>query len=347
MGTVLVAGAPGVGKATLLQALQATKSAGKDPCLYNLRLDTKYYDVELLVHCHDAHSVALDHLSSSGALDHLQALVLVIDSSCKRSHESVMQFYESFPEGEFDIQLLVANKVDSSSTPSAWLQDARTWCYSNGFEYIEAAAGNPRVDATLNEDGEQQGVARVLAALQAHMWPNMQSKPRSQHTSSHSAAAAASSLTGSSAPVSGPGSSSCGISSSTRDQGRAISAADPTQNSLQKQQHKHKQGQGHEQQQQQVEQAVGLSGQPSTTDVDAVPTPQRQQGTPDRPPAAESLAATKEQCEQQQQQQQKGLGASAAVDLDDNPFLDADPDDFEQLMRQVMGEFGNLQHCCM
>jgi hypothetical protein len=328
-----------VGKATLLQALQATKSAGKDPCLYQLRLDTKYYDVDLLVHCHDAHSSS--GASPPACLDHLQALVLVIDSSCKRSHEIIMQFYESLHEGEFDIQLLVANKVDSiqqdsSSTPSAWLQDARTWCYSNGFEYVEAAAGNPSVDATLNEDGEQQGAARVLAALQAHMWPSMQPKPRSQHTSTQGAAAP-SSLTGSSAPVNGVGSSGSGISSSTSDQGRAVSAADNAQHSSLQQQHK--QGQGHEQQQQQVGQAASLSEQPSTTNVDAVPIPKQQNGTPSRPPAAESPAATKERSlQQQQQQQQQGLGASAALDLEDNPFMDADPDDFEQLMRQVMGE---------
>jgi len=302
MAVVLVAGAPGVGKATLLHGLQASR-VGKDPCLYDLCLETKYYTADLLVHCQQAYS---GDTTSHPALDQLQALVLVVDATSKSSHDAAMSFYKALPESEFEIQLLVANKVDSLQqqgqdssiiTRPAWLEDARTWCYSNGFEYIEAAAGKPNVDATLHEDGEQQGVGRVLAALQAHMWPSMQQKSRKQQTSQH--------------PAAMPGCSSNSSSSKDQGHGPPVTAAD-----------------------------AGQHPQPSTKALDAVPTPKQQQ------PAQQSAAAAGEQNLLMEgkpgpSQQQPAVGAAAAAGGDgaddDDPFLGIHVDDFEQLMRQVMG----------
>lgn len=303
MAVVLVAGAPGVGKATLLHGLQASR-VGKDPCLYDLCLESKYYTAYLLVHCQQAYS---GDTTSHPALDQLQALVLVVDATSKSSHEAAMSFYKALPEREFEIQLLVANKVDSlqqqgqdssSITRPAWLEDVRTWCYSNGFEYIEAAAGKPSIDATLHEDGEQQGVGRILAALQAHMWPSMQQKPREQQTSQH--------------PAAMPG---CSSSSSSKDQGHGppVTAAD-----------------------------AGQHPQPSTQALDAVPTPKQQQ--PAQRAAAAAAAEQNLLVEGQPGplQQQPAVGAAAAAGDggadEDDLFLGVDVDDFEQLMRQVMGK---------
>lgn len=298
---ILVAGAAGVGKAALLRALGANPAAaaGSQNCLHTLHLDTKYYTADLLVHCHEVSTSSSPGTAAAldrAAVDQLQALVLVVDAGSSRSHAAAMDFFQSLQDREFDIQLLVANKVDSlvgqqdnssgAGPRPAWLQDARTWCYSNGFEYIEAAAGTPAADATLqDEDGEQQGVARVLAALQAHMWPNMQQKPPSQPSAA--AAAASTSSTG---------------SSSAKDQGGERLPQPP------------------------LEQAAHLAQAASTAAVDAVPTQQH------------SGPAAKRQPAQQQQQQAKQQQGPAVLDLDENPFLDADVDGFEQLMRQVMGE---------
>lgn len=308
---ILVAGAPGVGKAALLRALGANPdaAAGSQNCLHTLHLDTKYYTADLLVHCHEVSSSSSPG-TAVATLDQLQALVLVIDAGSSSSHAAAMDFVKSLQDREFDIQLLVANKVDSlggqqgSSSSAAgprpaWLQDARTWCYSNGFESIEAAAGTPAADAALqDEDGEQQGVARVLAALQAHMWPNMQQKPLSQP-----------------APAAATSTSLSGSSSSAKDQGPARLP---------------------QQSQQALEQQAADPAQAaaSTAAVDAVPM-QQHSGSAAKEPA---------QQEQQQQQAKQQQDPSAMLDLDETPFLDADVDGFEQLMRQVMGECDLV--CC-
>jgi hypothetical protein len=307
---ILVAGASGVGKAVLMSALGAKPEDGSQEAtsLHTLRLDTKYYTADLPVHCHEVSSSSNGTPAAPPAttLDQLQALVLVLDAGSSRSHAAAMDFVKALQDREFDIQLLVANKVDSlsgqqdSSSGGAvagprptWLQDARTWCYTNGFEYIEAAAGKPAVDVTLqDEDGEQQGVARVLAALQAHMWPNMQQKTPSQQAAA--AAAARTSLPGSS-------------SSSAKDQGTARLP---------------------QQSQPLPEQPADSAHAASAAAVDAVPTQQQ------------------EQQQQQHQQAKPQQGHAAVLDLDENPFLDGDMDDFEQLMRQVMGECVTLCLLC-
>lgn len=318
-----------MGKATTLKALQATSCAGKDPCLHKLHLDTKYYTADLLVHCQDVHS---SKGSSHPALDQLQAVVLVIDASSRQSYDDIMAYHKCLEGCEYDIQLLVANKLDSlqqqgqdssNITRPAWLEDARSWCYSNGFEYIEAASGKPAVDATLHEDGEQQGVARLLAALQAHMWPNMQPKPRSQHAHGVTAAAGSSSAAGSSRTAAGIG--SFNTSSAVKDQDpspQTVAVQEPQQPQQHQQQHS-------------PEQPADHAGHSSSTVADALPKPKQQQASTAGHQAA-AAGAGKGQLSQEQQQQQPG--ASPVLDLDDNPFMDADMDDFEQLMRQVMGK---------
>ncbi|KAK9815021.1 hypothetical protein WJX73_005062 [Symbiochloris irregularis] len=67
--------------------------------------------------------------------------------------------------------------VASSAEEPEWVAACRDWCLEQGFEYIKVSAGAPAVDERLSDrDGEQQGVRRVLSALQAHMWPGLQMK---------------------------------------------------------------------------------------------------------------------------------------------------------------------------
>jgi hypothetical protein len=326
MAEILVVGAPAVGKATLLHGLQATRCAGSGPDLYSLRLDTKYYDADLVVQCHQARTGR----SKPPALDQLQALVLVVDATSRSSYDSVLNFQKLVSGREFDIQLLVANKVDSlpqlgqdssSIQLPAWLEEAREWCYANGFEYIEAAAGNPTVDANLHEDGEQQGVARVLAALQAHMWPSMQPKqqqhrqqqqqqPQGQHRH-----AAATSSAGTAAPGE-TSSSAAGVS----DQGHT--AHPPA-------------GQHSAQTPQQDFSKADTAVAVPTTSSQQQSSAAHQQAAAHRPAAGGTAAAV----DKQPAAGDASMPKHEAVDPDDNPFLDADVDDFEQLMRQVMGEW--------
>lgn len=333
---VLVAGAAAVGKATLLHSLQAVPCGAhaSQTGLYELRLDTKYYTADLVVQCVDLPSST----ASPAQSDQLQALVLVVDAESRSSYQAALSFHKSLDEREFDIQLLVANKLDKflvqqpppqqqdngGSTAAAlarqrpaWLEDARTWCYSNGFEYIEAAAGNSSVDATLQDDGEKQGVARVAAALQAHLWPDIVPKGRQQqqqvNTAQHDDAAdgnkCSSSCISGPTPSGGTTSSSTSTStSSTKDQGAT--------DRLEKQQQQHPQ-------------------QPnSRSSLDAAPHPKHHPSSSTNSKAEATGSAA---------DAANKPAAAAAADSDDDGacFLeDTDMDDFEALMRQVMGESG-------
>jgi hypothetical protein len=66
------------------------------------------------------------------------------------------------------------------------------WCSAQGFEYIECSLADSQLDAQLRLDGDPQGIARVTAALEAHMWPGhirKQSPERLQPSTAVSAAA--------------------------------------------------------------------------------------------------------------------------------------------------------------
>jgi hypothetical protein len=349
-----------VGKATLLEGLQAWQCAGKQPGLFSLHLHTKYYEADLLVQCHEAPNSSAAALGEF-ALDQVQALVLVVDASRQSSWDYVTRFYESLEEREFDIQLLVANKMDSllthpgqtdpsSITRPAWLDSTKEWCYSHGFEYIEAAAGKPALDAALQEDGEQQGVARVLAALEAHMWPSMQQKPRVQQVSTSAVAMDSSSTAATSS------SSSCAVA---RDQGHAAVAGAALAGSAASTQD----GREPSHQQQAGQPATALdavptSSQPhvSTAGQQAAAAPAERQG-PAAPAADAAAAGKKGQAAGQQRQQLRseqagavaGVSAvgAAAAGWREDLFLDADVDDFEQLMRQVMGETAGRSACAL
>lgn len=354
---VLCAGAPGVGKATLLEGLQARQCAGKQPGLFSLHLHTNYYETDLLVQFHEAPNSTAAALAEC-ALDQVQALVLVVDASRQSSWDYITRFHESLEEREFDIQLLVASKMDSlltqpgqtdpsSITRPAWLDSTKEWCYSHGFEYIEAAAGKPALDAALQEDGEQQGVARVLAALEAHMWPSMQQKPRVQQVSTQPAAAHSSSST-----AAGNSSSSSAVA---RDQGHAAVAGAALAGSAARTQD----GREPSQQQQHSQPAAALDAVPtslqphvSTAGQHAAVAAAEQQAAS----AADAAAAGKEGLSARQQQSERAGAAAgaaaagiAAAGLEDDPFLDTDADDFEQLMRQVMGKMAGRFACvtCM
>ncbi|KAL8276220.1 hypothetical protein RQP46_011381 [Phenoliferia psychrophenolica] len=79
---------------------------------------------------------------------------------------------------EYEISLLVAYPLSPSSASSP--QDLDAWddlAISHGFEYVDLAVadGGARIeDEGEDRVGEQSGVARVVAALQAHLWEGLE-----------------------------------------------------------------------------------------------------------------------------------------------------------------------------
>jgi hypothetical protein len=339
----LIVGAPAVGKFTLIRALQLSPELkAPSPADYTVRLDTKYYTADVAVRALTTQQQDKQKQLHADAWEQLQALVLVFDASSEASFTSVRSWAETRDTDSIEVKLLVANKVDrlqqqsltASSTAAGaaaacrtqWLQDVMSWCVDQGFEYIEAAAGNPAVDAALQLDGEPQGVARVLAALQAHMWPGLVQKdwqPRSQPDikSAGSKAAAAAAAAGIDAGA-GVGGSSCS-SSSCKDQGTpaAVAAA--------------------------ADAVAGSTGSAANAPLPAQQPLERQTDKGDQPQDSSVLKCSQpvqEQLEDRQLQQQHQQAAAIAADDDDEAGFDVD--DLEQMMKQLQGEIPT-QHTYM
>jgi hypothetical protein len=334
----LFAGAPDVGKFTLIRSLQLTPEP-KSPSTpsYNLRLDTKYYTADVSVRSVTIQQQDQQQQLPADAWEQLQALVLVFDASNQASFAGVQSWATARNTDSIEVKLLVANKADTlqqataaSSTAGScrpqWLQDAMSWCVDEGFEYVEAAAGKPTVDAALQLDGEQQGVARVLAALQAHMWPGMVQKdwqPRALPDLSCGAAAAAAAAAATSAGA-GAGSSSS-RNSACKDQGSpsaaAADAADAAAGS---------------------NAGVAAPAAAAAADGCMASKGQQKQQCGNTQQLPDSGAAGRKAVPLQQQQQRSAPPSSAAAaqigaDDDEAGF---DLDDFEQMMKQLQGE-----HC--
>mmetsp|Transcript_6411 Transcript_6411/g.15429 ORF Transcript_6411/g.15429 Transcript_6411/m.15429 type:complete len:214 (+) Transcript_6411:612-1253(+) len=78
------------------------------------------------------------------------------------------------------VRLCVINKCEqclASSPRPAWHEEVREWCVDNSFECVQVSCLDSEADRALGDDmGE--GVARVVEALEAHIWPGMRRKGR-------------------------------------------------------------------------------------------------------------------------------------------------------------------------
>eukprot|EP00741_Cyanophora_paradoxa_P006141 tig00000944_g5954.t1 len=199
--TVWVAGAPLVGKTTLVrgligQPLDVAHGAHEAPDSMRTRwkLETKYYsaDVELL----EARPAALTDLSTPGLQDGgCEALILVFDAHEMGTFESVRVLWEELRALDCvspSIMLCVGNRRGPVSRPTDTAVHATEeeadeeneetlaglecggWCNEHGFEYVEADLSLP--DAPPHELRGRTGLARIREALACNMWPDMQMK---------------------------------------------------------------------------------------------------------------------------------------------------------------------------
>lgn len=163
--TVLVLGDEGVGKTSLIKAL-----AGEEGAVW--RLDTKYYTASATLIAQQ-----LEACVPAGGIA-LEALVLMVDASKHSSYLKLRRWWESARAadlGHWQVGLVVVNKVDlvEGSQPE-WVMEVQEWAVEEMLECVEASAGNEVADSLLGD----QGVARIRAALEAHIWPGMKLKQR-------------------------------------------------------------------------------------------------------------------------------------------------------------------------
>ncbi|KAG2429360.1 hypothetical protein HXX76_011126 [Chlamydomonas incerta] len=178
---VLVAGAQSVGKTSLVRAFSGSAApVGSPDGTVQWHIDTKYYRTDVDVReCPDATIEA----STSGQPE---ALVLAFSLKEPKTFATAQAVASRFDLEAVEVKLLIGTHADSLAPTSGsaaeletaeqptWFQKAADWSIENGFELIICCPTVPAVDAALTLDGDRQGVARVVEALQAHMWPNLE-----------------------------------------------------------------------------------------------------------------------------------------------------------------------------
>eukprot|EP00198_Chlamydomonas_reinhardtii_P007017 XP_001696353.1 adaptin-interacting protein [Chlamydomonas reinhardtii] len=176
---VLVAGAPGVGKTSLVRAFSGSAAPANSDGTAQWHIETKYYRTDVNVReCSDASIEA-----STGSQP--EALVVAFSLKEPKTFTTARAMACLFDLEAVEVKLLVGTHADAlapsasaaereTSEQPAWFQEAADWSIQNGFELIICSPAVLAVDAALTLDGDRQGVARVVEALQAHMWPNLE-----------------------------------------------------------------------------------------------------------------------------------------------------------------------------
>nr|ADI46923.1 AIP1m [Volvox carteri f. nagariensis] len=170
---VLVAGAPLVGKSQLCQVLTSSEAPRSGSCV-PWTIQTKYYTTRVEVCEENVPNVPCTQP---------EALVLVFNLAEPHTFDLVQSCMRHFDLEAVQLKLLCgtradvllsadysAGNVETSSQP-AWFKIVTDWSVQNGVEFIICCPHLPALDATLTLDGDKQGVARVMEALQAHEWP--------------------------------------------------------------------------------------------------------------------------------------------------------------------------------
>lgn len=184
---ILVAGGNRVGKTKLRQGILNTDVLPIPVCAA-LELCTRYYTAKISI-CEAGPETCNDYTLP-------EALVLVFSLVDPSSFASVQSISGEFDVGAIQIKLLCGTHADIMVPSSAaesieiepqspWVQQAADWSIDNGFEFILCCPPAPAIDAKLAIDGCRQGVARVVEALQAHVWPNCDMLLSGQHDATH------------------------------------------------------------------------------------------------------------------------------------------------------------------
>mmetsp|Transcript_10497 Transcript_10497/g.29869 ORF Transcript_10497/g.29869 Transcript_10497/m.29869 type:complete len:327 (-) Transcript_10497:454-1434(-) len=192
---IQVLGAAKSGKKSLVRELLGATSQQEPPelqdhgcwsndsrCLW--KLDTKYYTARINIA-----AVQLTDVQGAPIPLHpaAEAVVVVIDGGSSGTWAEASRWLDHTDLDHCETRLCILNKADlcdASCTP--WVEDLQEWCLDNMFECIQVCCVDPVVDAALADGSEDsQGIARVVAALSAHMWSNMCMKDRNEARGTH------------------------------------------------------------------------------------------------------------------------------------------------------------------
>jgi len=163
----------------VFQALTGSPSTSKlrDEGHVDWHIQNRYYKATVRFSLADS----LEHLLpqiSGGA----PSVLLIIDSVEPAQVEGLL---ERFDADTIEIPLVVGyNKAASAEQANAAEALSET-CLEHGWEYIDVSStpsvrsvGGDRTEASYEDDEDASGFARLVEALQAHIWPNSEMLPR-------------------------------------------------------------------------------------------------------------------------------------------------------------------------
>ena len=160
-------------------ANEASSDDLEGPGPHALRLDTKYYTVDVAA---TVHTLPDESSTGDGNTPGVcpEAVVAVFDPTKDGSFAKITKWGQARdPSWSPEIRLLVCryptkDALDAEASSSA--DKADDWAVENGYEAVAVIASGGAADETLELHGDAQGMRRVRAALEAHMWPGLTMK---------------------------------------------------------------------------------------------------------------------------------------------------------------------------
>lgn len=136
---------------------------------YPWHLETKYYKTDLF--CFAAYSKDISPEFS----DYVEAVIIHFDALQESSFEEVLSWFSLIESYRADVQILVCDTCNNDKLYNKYIP----WCVKNKFELVELFPEKHDDDddeEDANEFLNKTGYRRILEALQAHVWPNLEMK---------------------------------------------------------------------------------------------------------------------------------------------------------------------------
>ncbi|XP_077323793.1 alpha- and gamma-adaptin-binding protein p34 isoform X1 [Lithobates pipiens] len=133
---------------------------------YPWRIDNKYYTaiVNLCI-------VPSTTQVTARVAESVQAFVVYFDSTVKSGLETVSPWLPLLEDWMLDVMILVCDRASDTGVSR---QTAQEWCIQHGFELVEL---NPEELPDEDDDfPESVGVTRIVQALNANVWSNVEMK---------------------------------------------------------------------------------------------------------------------------------------------------------------------------
>ncbi|KAM9312672.1 alpha- and gamma-adaptin-binding protein p34 [Gastrophryne carolinensis] len=133
---------------------------------YPWRIDNKYYTATVNICIVPSTSHVNTWVSES-----VQAFIVYFDSTVTSGLEKVSSWLPLLEDWVLDVMILVCDRASETGVSR---QAAQEWCIQHGFELVEL---NPEELPDEDDDfPESTGVTRIVQALNANVWSNVEMK---------------------------------------------------------------------------------------------------------------------------------------------------------------------------